>query len=116
MEHISARVEEMLGIGIDVHGFDVETGIPKTQDYRDCPNIWLDGQFPMDKKELEKRLRRAQLKLGLVKETVPAFLETSPAPVAFVSFDLDLYSSTTDALKLFEAGRAPSATKGPLLL
>lgn len=103
LERIAELVEEMVDVGIDVYGFDAETGIPKTQDYRDCPNIWLDRQFPMNKKELEKRLRRAQLKLGLVKDTVPVFLESSPAPVAFVSFDLDLYSSTRDALKLFEA-------------
>jgi len=102
MERIAERVEEMAGIGIDVYGFDAETGLPKPQDYRDCPNIFLDGQYPMDKKELEKRLRRARLKLGLVKETVPVFLESTPAPVAFVSFDLDFYSSTSDALKLFE--------------
>jgi hypothetical protein len=103
MERIAERVEEMAGIGIDVYGFDAETGLPKPQDYRDLPNIFLDGQYPMDKKELEKRLRRARLKLGLVKETVPAFLESTPAPVAFVSFDLDLYSSTMHAFKLFEA-------------
>ncbi len=53
--------------------------------------------------ELEKRLRRAQLKLGLVQETVPAFLESNPAPVAFVSLALDMYSSTMHAMKLFDA-------------
>lgn len=103
MERTAERVEEMAGIGIDVYGFDAETGLPKPQDYRDLPNIFLDGQYPMDKKELEKRLRRARLKLGLVEETVPAFLESTSAPVAFVSFDLDLYSSTMHAFKLFEA-------------
>ena len=103
MEKIAERVQEMVGIGISVYGFDAETGLPKPQDYRDLPNIFLAGQYPMDKKELEKRLRRAQLNLGLVKETVPVFLESNPAPIAFVSNDLDLYSSTMHALKLFEA-------------
>jgi hypothetical protein len=104
LERIAAHVEEMLKIGIEVYGFDTGTGLPKPQDYRDCPNIWLgEGQFPMDKKNLEKRLERAALKLGPIAETVPAFLRSSPAPVAFVSFDVDLYSSTRDALKLFEA-------------
>lgn len=103
MEQIAERVEEMVGIEIDVYGFDTSTGIPMTQDYRDMPNVWMDKQFPMDRKELEKRLRRAKLKLGLVRETVRAFMGSSPAPVAFVSFDLDIYSSTMDALKLFDA-------------
>jgi hypothetical protein len=109
MEKTAERVEEMVGIGIDVYGFDAETGLPKPEDYRDIPNEFLEGQFPMDKKELEKRLRRAQLKLGPVKETVPTFMESKPAPVAFVSIDLDLYSSTRDALELFGA-------EDPLLL
>ncbi len=102
MEQIADEIQRMLTIGVDVYGFDSGTGIPKSQDHRDCPNIWLDGQFPMDRAELEKRLRRASLKLGLVGNTVPEFIKTSPAPVAFVSFDLDLYSSTRDALKLLE--------------
>jgi hypothetical protein len=38
-----------------------------------------------------------------VKETVPSFIGSNPAPIAFVSFDLDLYSSTRDALTLFRA-------------
>jgi hypothetical protein len=104
LEHIAASVEEMLKIGIDVYGFDTGTGLPEPRDYRDCPNIWLgEGQFPMDQKELEKRLQKASLKLGVIAETVPEFLNSSPAPVAFVSVDVDLYSSTSDALKLFEA-------------
>jgi hypothetical protein len=66
----------------------------------------------MDKRNLEERLQRAALKLGPISETVPAFLRSSPAPVAFASFDVDLYSSTRDALKLFEAehSRAFSVT------
>jgi hypothetical protein len=41
LEHIAASVEEMLKIQIDVYGFDTATGLPKPQDYRDCPNVWL---------------------------------------------------------------------------
>lgn len=102
MERAAELTEETLGIGIDVYGFDAERGLPKPQDYRDLPNIFLEGQYTMDRNQLEKRLRRAQLKLGLVEETVPRFLLSNPAPVAFVSVDLDLYSSTINALKLFD--------------
>ncbi len=103
MEQIAERVEAMVGIGIDVYGFDTGRGIPMTQDYRDMPNVWMDNQFPMDKDKLECRLRRAKLKLGLVKDTIQSFVESKPAPVAFVSFDLDIYSSTVDALRLLDA-------------
>jgi hypothetical protein len=102
MERAAELVEPMVSIGIDVYGFDAERGLPKPQDHRDLPNRFFDGQYSMDRQELEKRLRRARLKLGLVEQTVPDFLSSSPAPIAFVSVDLDLYSSTKNALKIFE--------------
>ncbi len=103
LQHIAEFVESNLDIAIDVYGFDTGTGLPKPQDYRDQPNMWFEGQLPMKQEQLQSHLRRASLKLGLVKDTVPAFLEETPAPVAFVSFDLDLYNSTRDALAVFEA-------------
>jgi hypothetical protein len=97
MEQAAEMVERMMGgIQIDVYGFDAGKSLPKPQDYR-------DGQFPMDGNQLERRLRRAQLELGLVEDTIPIFLDSNPAPIAFVSMDLDLYSSTKNALKIFEA-------------
>lgn len=104
LEQIAECVEAMLQIRIDVYGFDTGCGLPKPVDYRDCPNLWLDGQFPMGVEALTKRLRRAVLKLGPVGETLPAFLQSGPAPIAFTAIDLDFYSSTKDALRLFEAG------------
>jgi hypothetical protein len=52
---------------------------------------------------LKQRVRRAQLILGLVGDTLPTFIESRPAPVAFISFDLDYYSSTWQAFKLLES-------------
>jgi hypothetical protein len=104
LERIAERVEQILGIGIDVYGFDTGGGLPMPVDYRDCPNLWSSGYFPMDKEKLQKRLRKAQLVLGLVEETVPKFIGSKSSPVAFVSFDLDYYSSTMQAFKLLEAG------------
>jgi hypothetical protein len=57
----------------------------------------------MDKDKLTRRLQRAQLRLGLVETTVPKFLRSTFAPVAFISFDLDLYTGTQHALRLLEA-------------
>lgn len=103
LEHIAERVERLTEVQVDVYGFDTGCGLPEPQDYRDCPNIWSGGVYAMDKAQLESRLRRAHLKLGLIEETVPAFLKSSFSPVAFISFDVDLYSSTRDALILLEA-------------
>lgn len=103
LEQTAARLETHFGIGIDVYGFDTGAGLPRPKDYRDLPNLWSEGAFPMDVARLQARLRRAQLRLGPVAETVPRFVASAPPPVAFVSFDLDFYSSTMDALALFDA-------------
>jgi hypothetical protein len=103
MERIAEATERLVGISIDVYGFDTGIGIPKSMDYRDCPNIWLNGQFPMDSEGLRARLNRAKLVLGRVEETVPAFSAEKCAPVAFVSFDLDLYTATRSAFQIFDS-------------
>lgn len=103
LEQTAETLEAHFGIGIDVYGFDTGAGLPRPTDYRDLPNLWSEGAFRMDVPQLQARLRRAELVLGPVSETMPGFIAKAPAPVAFVSFDLDFYSSTMDALALFEA-------------
>jgi hypothetical protein len=103
MERAAELTEEMVGIKIDVFGFDTGTGLPKIMDYRDVPFRWSEGTWPMDQQKLEGQLHRAKLVMGQTKDTVPEFIRVKPAPVAFAAFDLTMYSSTTEALKLFEA-------------
>ncbi|MFL6238311.1 MAG: hypothetical protein ACJ735_02295 [Actinomycetes bacterium] len=105
METAAAEVEELLGVGIDVYGFDTGGGIPTPRDQRDAPYVISGGDFPMDEARLRARLRRSELVLGLVEETLPKFLAADSAPVGFVSIDLDYYTSTVAALALF-AGAA----------
>jgi hypothetical protein len=106
LETISDLVERKTNIGIDVFGFDTGIGLPKPEDFRDHPNLYSQNQFPMDRARLESKLRHAKLCLGPVKETIPLWIAGKPAPVAFVSFDLDLYSSTRDALTVFKSDYA----------
>jgi hypothetical protein len=50
-------------------------------------------------------LRFAKLIIGDVKETIVRFFsDYNPAPIAAVLWDLDYYSSTMTALRLFDAG------------
>ena len=84
LENIAEAVELRTGVGIDVIGFDTGTGLPKPEDVRDQPNMWFDGQLPMNREKLEAKLRKARLYLGHVKDTVTEFASSSPAPVAFV--------------------------------
>lgn len=100
LERIADHVESALGIGIEVYGFDTGTGLPKPVDYRDLPNLWQESAFSMDVPRLKERLKKARLVLGRVEETLGDFIASRPAPVGFVSFDLDYYSSTTHALAL----------------
>lgn len=106
LERIAELVEQKVGIGIDVYGFDTGKGLPKPIDHRDVPYMWEEGDFSMDEQQLRARLKRAHLTLGLVEHTVPEFVRTSFAPVAFVSIDLDLYSATKQALTLLDADPA----------
>jgi hypothetical protein len=103
LEQASVHAEEAFGVSIDVYGFDSGRGLPKPADYRDCPNLFLEGQFPLEESRLVPSLARAKLIVGLVDQTVPQFLAGRPAPIGFVSFDLDLYSSTVCALGALEA-------------
>jgi hypothetical protein len=41
--------------------------------------------------------------LGPINETLPTFLQAEPAPAAFVSVDVDFYSSTIHTLRLLDA-------------
>lgn len=104
LETIAADLENRYGIAIDVFGFDSGGGLPTGADNRDLPNLWSGGYYRMDREKLQRQLRKARLVLGDVKETVPEFLKSRPAPLAFASFDLDLYTSTKAALRIFDAG------------
>jgi hypothetical protein len=77
--------------------------IPAPQDYRDIPYLWQSGYFAMDVPKLKARLKSARLILGDVAQTLRGFTEQeNPPPIGFIAFDLDYYSSTVTALKIFE--------------
>ena len=102
LEKHAARVRAITGVEVDVHGFDTGKGMPAPQDVRDLPYLWQAGYFAMDEKKLRARLGVAKLHLGEVKDTVGNFFTGNPAPIGFISFDLDYYSSTVAALKILD--------------
>jgi hypothetical protein len=103
LEEIARLASRAYGVKIEVYGFDRAVGLPKTADFRDLPYTWEEGFFEMDVDELRSRLTEARLVIGDIADTVPTFVDThDPAPVAFVSIDLDYYSSTVDALRIFD--------------
>ena len=104
MCEIAARVTRETGIIFRIVGFDAGTGLPKPIDYRDHPEHYHHGDYPMvNRTQLLARLpRNAQVIFGDVRESAPDFLAGEFAPIGFVSFDLDFYSSTRDALQILD--------------
>ncbi len=103
LEKIAKEVFNCTGVSIDIYGFDLEIGLPAPVDYRDLPYVWKRGFYKMDKERLLKRIKKTtKLILGDVKDTVPTFLRKDVAPIGFIVFDLDFYSSTVSALKIFD--------------
>jgi hypothetical protein len=104
--NIEAQTEAIsreLGVEFEIYGFDLETGLPPSDDYRDLPYCWGEGFYKMDRARLEARLKRARLVIGDVAKTVPVFVEQhSPAPIGAVMVDLDRYTSTRSALLIFD--------------
>jgi hypothetical protein len=102
LEDHARRVTRETGVEIDVYGFDSGAGLPPPDDYRDMPYAWEQGFYAMDVEKLRKRLTSAELLIGDVRDTVQRFGETNPAPIGFISFDLDYYSSTVAALRVLD--------------
>jgi hypothetical protein len=102
LQDYAEKIEKETGIGVEVYGFDSGAGLPQfTGDYRDHPDRWIPGDYPMNESALRGRLgARSSLILGDVRDTVAAFSErASHAPIGFAALDLDLYSSTRAALE-----------------
>ena len=103
LERIAREVADAYEIEVEVYGFDRGKGLPEVSDYRDLPYTWRKGFFEMDVDSLRARLSHARLVIGDIAETLPTFTSAyAPAPLAFVSVDVDYYSSTVDALKVFD--------------
>jgi hypothetical protein len=107
LERLAAEIGPAVGVRIAVYGFDSGKGMPAPIDYRDLPHVWGEGFFQMDIEALRRTLTSAQLVLGDVAETVPAQIAAGAMPpVGFVAFDLDYYSATKAAFRLFEGAPA----------
>lgn len=94
----------LFDIDIKVYGLDGGAGLPELVDYRDHPELWTAGDFNMgDPALLRQKLPEfAELIIGDVGETVLHVLDKiGDAKIAFVSVDLDFYSSTKRAMPLF---------------
>lgn len=103
IEKHTKRISSFLDINFEIYGFDTACGLPELLDYRDIKHNWKNGLFEMDLDSLKKKLKMSTLVIGRIEETLKSFFDTyKPAPIGCILFDLDLYSSTSSALTIFE--------------
>jgi hypothetical protein len=103
IQALAGRIEATTGIGFNIFGFDTGAGMPPPTSYKDHPELYQTGDFPMNRDSLSKKLTgNTRLILGQLSETIAKFLsmDFSDAPIGFISIDVDYYSSTVDALAL----------------
>ena len=100
---LAQKITKATGVSFNIIGFDNVSGMPPLRDYRDHPELYQPGWFPMEAPEqLRAKLpANAKLILGDIATTVPQFLSTPPvdSPIGFVSVDVDYYWSAVDALQ-----------------
>jgi len=106
MVSIAQMIKNEMGVDIRCYGFDTGKGLTKVVDYRDHPEKWKEGDYVMpDPEKLRHKIKgKGELILGDIQETLPTFMKAFDQnyPVGFVSFDVDLYSSTKASLNIFD--------------
>jgi hypothetical protein len=114
MTGLAERLSSQSGIGISVFGFDTAAGLPAPVDYRDHPELFSEGDYPMqDFDSLQRELTgRAKLVIGDIRSlgSLDEIISGSGA-LGFASVDVDIYSSAKSALKL--VANADAATLLP---
>ena len=100
---VAELVTSETGIAFRVLGFDTGAGLPPVQGFKEHPEIWSGGDFPMVSRDgLVQRTRgRAEVVLGDIADTVDAFIDslTPSSPLGFASIDVDIYSGARSALR-----------------
>ena len=105
MCEIARLVTAETSVEFDLVGFDTGSGMPAPTDHRDHPELYREGWFPMDRDSLTAALPpNARLILGDLATTIDEFASTldASAPLGFATLDVDFYSSSKHALRLFE--------------
>ncbi|MEO0310380.1 MAG: hypothetical protein RIQ89_37 [Bacteroidota bacterium] len=115
---ICEKLSKIYNINFQIVGFDTGEGMPMPLDYRDHPELYQPGDFKMNPEILRPLLpNNCELILGHVSTTLKEFCKRTSlykAPIAFISFDLDYYSSTYNAFDILQMESAKYLPTLPL--
>ena len=107
MVSITDRFRKETDIEFKVVGFDTGTGMPPPIDFRDHPEQYQEGDFPMYSQEklIASLPSNAKLYIGVVGERLNTFFNELPSDykIGFISIDVDYYSSTKQALEVLKS-------------
>jgi hypothetical protein len=99
--HIADLVARQTGINFHIVGFDSGEGMPPPRDYRDHPEQYFTGDFPVDKQALLAKLpANARILFGDVTQTLKEFKARLAAPIGMIAVDVDYYWSTKACLDI----------------
>jgi hypothetical protein len=104
LQRYAKEIEKSMGVRIKVYGFDTGGGLPQLEGPEDLHYWFRPSQYPMDVDRLRRRLDTAELILGNVRDTViDFFAKGDRPPLAAIFNDLDLFSSSRDALRILDS-------------
>jgi hypothetical protein len=100
-------VSKETGVQFAIVGFDSGEGMPPARDYRDHPEKYFTGDFPVtDKDKLVASLpANARIIFGSIKDSLATCAREIDSPIGFIAIDVDYYWSTKESLDvlLFDA-------------
>lgn len=103
MIELAGKLTAETGVRFRIVGFDTGAGLPAPTGFKDHPEVWSAGDYPMGSIEsLAAAIKgRAELVLGDIGNTIDKFLANldPAAPLGFISVDVDIYSSAKNALR-----------------
>ena len=97
LENYKKKIEKLTDVKINIFGFDYGKGLPKTNSKFDLPFMWSEGDYKIDKEKLRKKIN-SKIFFGDISETFKIFIESNPATISAIFFDLDYYTSTKSFL------------------
>ncbi|AIQ95500.1 hypothetical protein EW14_1489 [Prochlorococcus sp. MIT 0604] len=117
MSYIASKLSRIYKVDYEIIGFDTGVGMPKPLDYKDHPEKYREGDFPSLKLKNTKLPEKTRVIYGEISGTIDKFVEKhklNDNVIGFVSLDVDYYSSTKEALKIFNMPASNYLSRTPI--